>query len=189
MVSAREFALAMYGCWQFAKLDRSSVRYFENTPEAFWKSFHAAVFAAPAYCILILLNFTVHPVDAEPLRIFLVEGITYAIGWVLFPLIMISFTDATGSEHHYWRFIAAWNWSIVLQMLVYLGVLAFSATGALPGGLSAFVSLIVTVLILCYQGFIAQVTLQTRLGPAVSIVVLELAVSISLNFTGRWFYG
>ena len=61
--------------------------------------------------------------------------------------------------------------------------------GALPGGLGAFVSLIATLLILCYQGFIARVTLETPLGPAVSIVVIDLAVSIGLNFTGRWFYG
>ncbi len=189
MVSAREFALAMYGCWQFAKLDRSAVQFFDNTPEAFWKSFNAAIFAAPAYCLLILLNFADNPVDAGPVRIVFVEGITYAIGWVMFPLIMISFTDATGSGRNYWRFIAAWNWSIVLQVFVYLGVVAFSASGALPGGLGAFVSLIATVLILCYQGFIARVTLETPLGPAVSIVVIDLAVSIGLNFTGRWFYG
>ncbi len=188
MVSARQFALAMYGCWQFARLDRSAVQYFDNTPEAFWKSFNAAIFAAPAYCLLILLNFADHPVNAGPIRIVLVESITYVIGWVLFPLIMISFTDATGSGRNYWRFIAAWNWSIVLQVFVYLGVVAFGSSGALPGGLGTFVALIATVLILCYQGFVARVTLDVPLGPAVSVVVIDLALSIGLNAGSRWFY-
>lgn len=188
MVSAREFALAMYGCWRFVRLDRSAVQYFDNTPEAFWKSFNAALFAAPAYALLVLLNFADHPVDAGAMRVVAVETITYVIGWVLFPLVMISFTDTAGCSRFYYRFIGAWNWSIVLQVFVYLGVIAFGASGAIPGG-GGFVALAVTVAILVYQGYIAHVMLETGPGPAALIVLIDVVISVGLNAASNWFYG
>ena len=48
MVSLRELSIAMFGAWRFATLDRSAVQFFDNTPEAFWRSFNAALVALPA---------------------------------------------------------------------------------------------------------------------------------------------
>lgn len=188
MVSARELALAMYGVMRFIQLDRGAVQFFDNTPEAFWRSFNAAIVAAPAYALLLLLNFADNPVGASEARIVFVETITYTIGWVIFPLVMVSFTDSVGCSKYYYRFIAAWNWSIVLQVFVFLAVTAFGASGALPASLAGFVSLIATVAIFFYQGFIAHVTLEVRAGPAALIVLIDLVLGIGLSVLSRWFY-
>ena len=188
MVSFREFSLAMYGCWRLARLDRSGAQLFENTPEAFWRSFNAAAIAAPAYALLLLLNFADHPVAAGEARVVCVESITYVIGWVLFPLVMISFTESAGCGPKYYRLIAAWNWSIVLQVVLFLAVKAFGASGALPGILPDVVALVATFAILFYQGFIAHVTLDIRLGPAALIVFIDLILGIGLQMTSHWFY-
>ena len=36
------------------KFDRAAVRYFDNTPEAFWQSFYAAALALPAVLLVLL---------------------------------------------------------------------------------------------------------------------------------------
>ena len=181
MVTSRELSLAIYGIWRLARLDRSAVQFFDNTPEAFWRSFNAAVIAAPAYILLVLLDGTSNEIEAGFFRIAAVESISYVIGWVLFPLVMISFTDNAGCGRNYYRFIAAWNWSIVLQIFVFLGVTAFGASGALPGVAASFAGLIAVIAILFYQGFIAHVMLDIRGGPAALIVLIDLILGFGLN--------
>ena len=56
MVTIREISIAIYGTWRFATLDRAAVQFFDNTPDAFWKSFNAAWLALPAYALLVLLS-------------------------------------------------------------------------------------------------------------------------------------
>jgi hypothetical protein len=188
MVSAREFSVAIYGAWRLATLDRSAVQFFENTEDAFWKSFNAAAIALPAYILLVLLNFTDQAVTASAFRIFAVETITYVIGWVLFPLVMLSFTETLDCGRWYLRFIAAWNWAVVLQVFLFLAVTAFAASGILPASLAGLVSLITTVAIFFYQGFIAHVMLDVRAGVAAVIVVIDFMLSILLNVVSQTFY-
>lgn len=188
MVNSRELSVALYGAWRFATLDRAAVQFFDNTPDSFWKSFNAAWLALPAYALLVLLSFVQHPVDAGPFRILSVESISYVIGWVLFPLVMIAFTDTTKTARNYYRFIAAWNWSIVLQAYFFLGVSAFSASGTVPESLGGLISLVATFAIFFYQGFVAKTTLDVTLPVAFLIVVVDLTIAIGLSMVSRSLY-
>lgn len=188
MVNVRELSTAIYGAWRFAMLDRSAVQYFDNSEYAFWKSFNAAAIAAPAYILLVLLSLVDQPVTASDTRIVVVETISYVIGWVLFPLVMIAFTDAVGSGRYYLRFIAAWNWAIVIQVFLILAVTAFSASGSIPHSAAAPLSLMSLIAIMFYQGFIARVTLDIQVPQAVLIVVIDLGLGIGLNIVNRGMY-
>lgn len=188
MIGTRELSIALYGAWRFATLDRAAVQFFDNTPEAFWRSFNAAAIALPAYALLVMLSFAQHPVEAGALRILLVESISYVIGWVLFPLVMIAFTDTTKTAAQYYRFIAAWNWSIVLQAFLFLGVSAFAASGTVPDNLGGMISLMATLGIFVYQGFIAKTTLDLPVPAAVLVVFIDLAIAIGLSLVSRSFY-
>ncbi|MGB0629918.1 MAG: hypothetical protein ACPGRZ_04425 [Alphaproteobacteria bacterium] len=188
MISTREVALSIYGACQFAKFDRAAVQYFDNTPEAFWRSFYAAAFALPAYILLVLLNFADNPVDASGFRILVVESSAYVIGWVIFPLIMIAMTDTLGRFDRYFRFMTAWNWAIVLQVFLFLAISALVTSGAVPGQISGFVSLIAVIAILVYQGFIALATLEIRAPAAFLIVAIDLVVALALNVITQSFY-
>ena len=168
MISTRELSIALYGTWRFAALDRSAIQFFDNTPDAFWRSFYAALVALPAYALLV---------------------ISYVIGWVLFPLVMVSFTDTLKCSEKYFRFIAAWNWSIVLQSFLFLGVSAFSASGAIPDNLGGLISLVATLAIFFYQGFIARTTLDVPVPAAALVVVIDLSIAIGLSLVGRSLYG
>ena len=179
---------ALWGAWRFATLDRAAIQFFDNTPDAFWKSFHAAWLAMPAYALLVLLGFTQHPVDTGAFRFLSVELISYVIGWVLFPLIMVAFTDTAKCARNYFRFITAWNWSIVLQAYLFLGVSVFSASGTVPDNLGGLVSLVATLAIFFYQGFIAKTTLDVTVGVAFLAVVIDLAIAIGLSLVSRSLY-
>tara|TARA_B100000676_G_scaffold183309_1_gene180212 strand:+ start:8118 stop:8702 length:585 start_codon:yes stop_codon:yes gene_type:complete len=188
MISTREVALSIYGACQLAKFDRAAVRYFDDTPEAFWRSFHAAAFALPAYVLLVLLNFAENPVNASGARILIIESSAYVIGWVIFPLIMIAVTDTLNRFDRYFQFITAWNWAIVLQVFLFLAISALVADGRVPPQISGFVSLIAVIAILVYQGFIALVALNIRAPAAFMIVAIDLLVALVLNVVTRSFY-
>ncbi len=188
MITSREVALSIYGACQFAKFDRAAVQYFENTPEAFWRSFYASAIALPAYGLLGLLNFAENPVNAPGLRILVVEFSAYVIGWTLFPLIMIRLTDTLNRFDRYFAFMAAWNWAIVLQIFLFLAITALIASGVIPPQVSGFVSLIALIAILIYQGFIALAALNISVPAAVVIVAIDLLVALVLNLITRSFY-
>ena len=188
MTGIREISIALFGVWRLAAFDRTGVHFFDNTPNAFWESFNAAWLALPAYALLVLLSFSQHPVDAGPLRVLSVELISYVIGWVMFPLVMVAFTDTVKSDQNYFRFIAAWNWAIVLQAYFFLGVSAVAASGSVPDTLGGLGSLVTTLAIFTYQGFIAKTTLNVTTPVAILIVVIDLMIAIGLSLISRSLY-
>ena len=188
MITSREVALSISGAFQFARFDRAAVQYFENTSDAFWKSFYAAAMALPAYALLVLLNCAEKPVAASGLRILVVETSSFVIAWVIFPLIMIALTDTLNRFDRYYRFMTAWNWAIVLQVFLFLAVSALVASGTVPGQLAGFVSLIAVIAILVYQGFIAVAALEIRTPVAFMIVAIDLLIALSLNVITQSFY-
>lgn len=188
MASIRDISIALYGAWRLASLDRAGAHFFENSPAAFWKSFNAAWLALPGYTLLVLLGFTQHPVEAGAFHILSVELITYVIGWVAFPLVMVAFTDTVKADRNYFRFVAAWNWAIVLQAYLFLGVSAFTASGTVPESLGALISLVATFAIFFYQGFIARTMLDVTVPVAVLVVVIDFLIAVGLSLVSRSMY-
>lgn len=188
MVSVREFSAAVYGAWRFATLDRSAAQFFDNTPDAFWKSFNAAVFVAPGYVLLSLIGFIERPVEASEIRVLCVETISYVISWVLFPLVMVSYTEAAGRRQHYFRFIGAWNWSAVLQVYFILGVTAFISSGAVPTEAGTLIAVVASLMTLAYQGFIAHAVLGVAWPVAALVVGIDLFLGIALELITHSFY-
>ncbi|MDE0335987.1 MAG: hypothetical protein OXI64_13580 [Defluviicoccus sp.] len=180
MVTGTEVARAVYGAWRLALLDRKGLDFFDGTVEAYWNSFYAAAIVAPAYALLLVLRLSEVETRAGPVAIMAVEALAYIIGWVAFPLIMIYVCDRLGRFDRYLRYIAAHNWSNVIQIAVFLLVTIF-AKGFLGGGLAVFLGLSATVAILFYQWFIARTALEVSGGRAASIVGLDLLISILIN--------
>ena len=151
-MALRDITLGLYGAYHLARLNKGAAVYFENTPEAFWRSFQAAIIAIPGYCLLQFFGLADVPLEVSSIRVAFVETSAYVIGWVLFPLIMITVTDAIGKADHYYQFIVAWNWAIVLQIFFYLAVVAIAAGGLLPTSITGFIGFGAVVAFLFYQG-------------------------------------
>ena len=181
LVSAREASYAIYGAWRLARLDASGVQFFGNTVEAFWRSFWAAAIALPPYALMLLMRLADSPVSIRPFTAALVEVIAYIAGWTAFPLAMFYVARMFDRGTVYLRYIAAYNWSVVLQVALLLGVTALAASGLLPQAAGALLSLAATLAILTYQWFIARAALNATIGGAVAIVALDLMLGIAIN--------
>lgn len=180
-ISTAEVAQGLYGATRLAKGDRNGIRFFGDTPEAFWKSFWAAAVAAPAFAILVAIELSNVSVTSGPLRVVLIECVGYVAGWAAFPLAMHYVAEFIDREEHYIRYICAANWGSVLQVTLYLLVTAFLALDFLPRPLAVIVSLAAYAAIFVYQWWVARVGLELGRGGAVGIVVLDFVISLILN--------
>ena len=186
MISFREIASGLYGACRLARLDTGGMVWFDATLSGFWKSFFAAVLAAPLYALLTALNLLDDTgrellETAGGMRVFFIEIFAYVIGWVLFPLVMIRITDLLQRQQEYFGFIVAYNWAGVLQIAVFLSVVALNISGILPAAVGNFLSMIVLFAVLYYQWFITRTALRTGTGQAVALVFLDMVLSILIT--------
>ena len=86
MLNLAEIVRSVYGAWRLAHLDPAGMTYFDRTEEGFWRSFRVAILVAPAYALLIALDYATPSADpAAPVatvslfRLVAIESIAYAI--------------------------------------------------------------------------------------------------------------
>lgn len=181
MITPQEVSRSIYGAWRLARFDANGVSFFDNTTEAFWRSFWAAAIVLPLYAVLMIIRNTGVTIAVGPVYAFFVHTIGYAIGWLVFPFAMYYIAVLTDRQQWYCRYIAAYNWAVVLQVTLLLIVSSLAATGLLSPGIGLIMSMIVIAAVLIYQGFIAQVALQATLPGAIGIVLLDFLLSLMVD--------
>jgi hypothetical protein len=181
VVTARELAYGTYGAWRLALFDRHGLSYFDNTIEAFWRSFQAAVIAAPGYALFVALQLASYELSSGPVRIFLVEAIAYVIRWVAFPLVVWYVAQFLSRSDRYYRYMAAYNWAQLLVVALFLVITAVAKEGLFPSPVGEALSVLAMVASLAYQWFITRAGLDIKGGAAAAIVMLDLIISLILN--------
>ncbi len=190
MISAREAGIGIFGAWQLAKFNAQGQQFFDNTVTAFWRSFYAAVIALPAYAIMALLQLPAKQVAVGPFGMLVIEGIAYVIAWTMFPLVMFHVANLIDRSQWFCRYIAAYNWAVVLQISLFLVVMAAAASGILPPALAGLITFLAFIAVLAYQWFIARVMLEISGAAAAGIVLLDLVISVVLDgYTGQLLRG
>lgn len=180
-IGLREVAEGLYGATRLARGDPNGIQFFGDTPEAFWKSFWAAIVAVPMHALLLAIGLMDAHVTSGWLRVILIETVAYLVLWTAFPLVMHYVAELIDREERYIRFICAANWSFVLQTAFSLFMQAVLATNILPGFVSGLLSVATLAALLLYSWFIARVGLElSRLG-AVGIVALDVMISLVIN--------
>ena len=109
MISSQEVSRGIYGAWLLARFDAKGIFLFENTVEAFWRSFWAAGVALPAYGILLVLRNAGTDIGVGAITAFLIHSIAYVMGWIAFPFAMLYVSRMFDREQWYCRYIAAYN--------------------------------------------------------------------------------
>lgn len=181
MISAREVIDGLYGAWRLARLDAGGMRWLNISIEGFWRSFFAVILAAPGYAVLVLLSLDPEILSARPLRVFLVEGGAYLLGWGALPVLAIFLVHLLALSDRYVAFIIAYNWASVLQTALFLLVMVLAATGAVPRGLGAILIFAATAAILFYQWFVARTALKTTALTAVGFVAVDLVAGFLIE--------
>lgn len=177
--TAPELARAAYGAWRLALFDARGLDCFDGTAAAYWRSFQAAVVLAPAYAVLVSYRLARMPAQPDLWTFVLVEVIAYTINWVAFPLAMVYVCDRIGRPDRYLRYVAAHNWSVIVQLAALLA--ATTAAALLGPGAGALLNFAAMTAILAYQWFIARTALAVAGRTAAMIVGLDLAIGIVLS--------
>ncbi|MFO0998499.1 MAG: hypothetical protein U1F33_17650 [Alphaproteobacteria bacterium] len=180
MIGAAEIARAIRGAFRLLRLDPRGLDDFDATLEGFWRSFTAAFLTAPAYAVLVVLEFSAKAGETGEIdwfRVFAVRGIAFVIGWVAFPLVMHTLAQAMGRSGAYFRFMVAYNWASVPQMILYLPVEL--ARSAWPEPAAPF-ALIALAAILFYQWFIARTALAVSGLLAGGVVAVDVVLSLAI---------
>lgn len=181
MIDVGAATAGLAGAWRLARLDRNGMRYFEATVDGFWRSFQAAVVAAPIYLILVLLRTDDHPLASDPVRATLIEVIGYVIDWTAFPLAAWYLCRAFNCSNRFLGFVVAYNWANVLQMAVFVPIALLSAEAFLPSGLVNILALAMTAAVIYYQYFITRTALEIDVLPALAFVAAAFVIDLVLD--------
>ena len=186
--STAEIVHALDGAWRLACRDPSGMARFDGSLDSFWKSFFAAVLALPFFVLLIALrDLPVEPRGGMAV-VAIVEAIAYVASWAAFPLVVFHLSKLIGRQERYLAFIAAFNWSAVIQVTLFLAASALSAIDLLPAAIVQGVAFGVTMLVLAYEWYVVRVGLAVGGLLASAVVVLDLAVGIVLNGIAQSIY-
>jgi len=180
-----EVRLALAGTWRLARGDRAGLFCFDRSLDGFWRSFRAAIIAYPFYLVLLAMRVSVAEWQRSGgWRILAVETIGYVIGWVAFPLLMLTVTQHLGRAHRFFDFMVPYNWCQVPQSALFVLVgLAFES-GMLGPRSAAGIGLVAVVATLIYEWYvwyIARVALDITGPTAVFIAVLDFVLGVLIS--------
>jgi hypothetical protein len=178
----REVSSGFHGALRFARFDRGAMAWFDRGAEGAKRSFWAATICYPGFVVLLALH--VAPADwarSGVAHILLVESIGYVFGWAAFPLAALAFCRWLGREREGIGFVAAYNWSQLLQTLLFVVVAAIAAFHLLPEGAADALSAISLLLVLIYEWFIARVAVGAGGAVAAVLVLIDLVLGAGLS--------
>jgi hypothetical protein len=180
-----EIARAWQGAWRLAHADPNGLACFDDTVEAFWRSFRAAAIIAPGQVALLAVQYSISPPAVGWSRVAAVELVEYIVGWLAYPVAMHAVCRAIGCEGRFLRYIVAYNWSTLLQMAFFLGLALIAYSGVL-GGAGGFLLIIAVIAVLLYCWFIARIGLQVGPLSAAAIVLLDFTLTRIISGVGDW---
>ena len=173
---AEEVAHGVAGAWRLARFDKSGLAFFDGTYEGAWRSFFACVLVAPGHAIIIGLSLES---GEDVVRSLAIGMVAYAVEVAFFPLLMRHVAHGLERLERWPLFVAAVNWSTIIQLAYHL--LALVAYELFPAPLDHVAALSLFGLVLLYAWFVAKASLDIAGLQAAGIVSLNLVISIALS--------
>ena len=168
---------ALTGACRLLRFDATGFEFFDKSIDGFWRSFFCAAIILPPYVLLIILRMDDAELSHPFLRIVLVEGIAYVIGWTAFPLVMAYIADVMDRAGRYPGYIVAYNWSSAPQVVLMLAVALLRAADLLPGAMETGLHVGMMLYLMAVQWFVARRALEIAPAPAALVVALDFFLS------------
>jgi hypothetical protein len=181
MPPSSPLAAGLAGAFLLGRGRKEGLALMEATPEGAWRSFAAALVCLPAFLAIRFLAWASLGLPPGGLGRALVAEITgYVIAWFAFALISLPLAQAWGKGREWPRFIAAWNWTNVVQYIV---LFALTLPGAV--GLGGTVAQVLTLVGLAYavwlEWFVVRAALGVNGGRAAALVAADLMLGLFLG--------
>ena len=149
-------------------------------------SFLAALICLPLFIVLRLIAWWVQGAPPSGVAVALAgELMGYSLGWVGFALASKILAEQAKRAEQWPRFIAAWNWSNIVQYLL-LVVLLVPAVLGLPNWIGNALGLAAVGYAMWLEWFVTRTVLGVHSATAVMFVLLDLAIGLFIGgITGR----
>ena len=177
MLTLREISYALFGAWRLAHFDHQGTAYFDHSREGALRSFWAAAILLPAYVILVLLHLAEMPVAIGWPALILFYSLQYTVAWTAFPAAMSSIARMLDREKEFFGWLAMYNWSQVLAMIVVLPMQAVASSSLSGNPVLPLVGILVDLALLAYAWFIARAGLKIGGFAAAGVVLLDVVLS------------
>lgn len=178
MPSAIEFRLACRGLLQLARFDAGFLRYFDRSTAGALRSFWLALPILPFDLVHAWLSVP-HPLP-NPGLFLAAETIGYAVGWILFPLLLLSIGRGFEREREVPGCIAVYNWTSLLGVALQTPALLLTAIDP-NSGLGDGLGLLGFAFGVAVEGFLLMHCLRILLWQAAALVVLDVVLSVALG--------
>jgi len=144
-------------------------------------SFRAAWICLPIFLVMRLLSWGLRggPEAGIPLAL-LVELIGYSLSWTAFALVSLFLAGQAQRGAQWPQFIAAWNWTNVVQFALLL-LLALLAAIGLPGWLANALGLVALGYAVWLEWFVVRTGLNVGGGTAALFVVTDLMLGLFIG--------
>jgi hypothetical protein len=180
MLTIRELVASLYGTYRLARFDPQGLGFFDSSPAGARRSFFAAAIVAPFYALMLAAG-PAGGGDVDPVRFGIVEGIAYVLSWVAYPVLVEWLTRVLGRRERFEAYLAAYNWSMVLQNAVVFPITMLVGLGVLPLQVGQLLWFGVFLLVLLYVGFIVRAALEVTPVTAAGLVLLDVLLSALID--------
>ena len=180
MLNLRDVASVITGLNAILRFRPDAFTHFDATLNGFWKSFWAAAITAPIWLILV----TSHMSEAQaqaPVTYLLAHAVSYAVGWLAFPLLMVRISSYLDRWPRYFHYMVAYNWFQVCQSLIWLPLVLVSETAGQPSGLVTVLWRVSNGLLFAYGWFIARRGLMVEAGSAAALVLIDFLLGMLID--------
>lgn len=181
MLSSAELVRGSYGAWRLLLGDASGLKQLDTTPPGMWRSFLLAPLLLPFFAIAVVDHAIAIEAAASWAHIFAIELCAYAIGWSAFPLAMSWIAPLIDRERDYDAYVAAYNWSNVIQFAMIMPLVLLGLASILPEAILQILSVAVSLALLVYGWFIAKTALRLPALGAVAIVALDFIITFFIS--------
>ncbi len=194
MPTSTEIINALIGAWKIARRDPTALSHFDFSADAFWRSFAAFIFVLPFYLVFITAEWRmigeagVTVTNTLP-GYAMIELLSYAAFWALFPLAMVLLCRTLNLTQNYAPYIIVKNWSSVLVAVLLAPPYVLYSFGLASLDIVPFLFLVVFVTVLLYGWQIAMTVFATTPATAAGIVAFEVAFGFIINQVAGLFLG
>ena len=178
MTSLTELKRSIFGAWLLVRFDPNGLLFFGNSIGAFWRSYWAAILAAPAYIALVIIQTPDLMVTVGPLSATIIQISSYITAWFAMPFVMLYICGIIDREKQFYKYFIAYNWATLLQVTLILVVTILTKLGLFSSVFGGILTLVAIIFVLVCQGFIARVALIIPSAGAFGVVTLDLMISL-----------
>ena len=149
-------------------------------------SFYAAAICLPLFVVLRLIAWWAQGAPPSGVAVALAgEVVGYSLGWVAFALASKLLADQAQRGGNWPQFIAAWNWTNIVQYLLLVVLLVPTAFG-MPAWIGNALGLAAVGYAVWLEWFVTRTALGVQGGTAVMFVALDLILGLFIGgVTGR----